>query len=343
MPKLLSTTDYYTVLTYKHELQMSNLQIAAKLGITRKTVAAILKRHSDTGSPEPLIKGRKRKTKFAKGLVNRQQIDALERMSRTGPFKTPRILKEALGLECSLTTIKRRLNDSNLNGHRAAVKQMLTENAVRRRLEFANLHRNFNWDNVVFSDEVKIETAASGLEWVRRPPDQRYQTEYIREVDRQGRVALLVWGAFSKKAFFDLVFLEGSLNSQGYINKILEPRILPYKRKFKNMILMQDNASCHKAYRVTDFFRDNEIDTIKWPSKSPDMNPIENLWRILKIEVGCLNQYTKYQIDEVKQKIKNAWNKIKRGRYAMVQKIYREGMNKRMEAVIAANGHHTKW
>ena len=162
MPRLLSTRDYYSVLTYKHELQMSNVQIANKMGITRKTVAKILKRHSDTGSPEPLIKGCKVKTKFAEGLATRQQINALARSCRTGPFKTPRILKEELGLECSLSTIKRRLKDCDLNGHRAAVKQMLSENSVRQRLEFANLHRNFNWDNVVFSDEVKIETAASG-------------------------------------------------------------------------------------------------------------------------------------------------------------------------------------
>ena len=106
---------------------------------------------------------------------------------------------------------------------------------------------------------------------------------------------------------------------------------------------MQDNASCHTAHIVRDFFRDYEIDTIKWPAKSPDMNPIENMWCILKIEVGCLNQYNKYQLDVVKQKIKHAWNKIRRGRYEMVRKIYKEGMKKRMEAVIAANGYHTKW
>ena len=93
MPKLLSTSDYYTVLTYKHELQMSNLQIAKKMGITRKTVAKILKRDSDTGSPEPLIKGRKRKTKFAKGLATDQEINALTEMSKAEPFKTPRILR----------------------------------------------------------------------------------------------------------------------------------------------------------------------------------------------------------------------------------------------------------
>ena len=343
MPKLLSTSDYYTVLTYKHELQMSNLQIAKKMGITRKTVAKILKRDSDTGSPEPLIKGRKRKTKFAKGLATDQEINALTEMSKAEPFKTPRILREELELECSLTTIKRRLKDSKLNGHRAAVKQMLTDRTRRRRVEFAEQHIDFNWDNVVFSDEVKIETAASGLDWVRRPPEKRYQRDYIREVNRQGRVSLLVWGAFSKQGFFDLVFVDGSLNSPGYIKQILEPRILPFKKLFKNMIFMQDNASCHTAHIVRDFFRKNEIDTIKWPSKSPDMNPIENMWRMLKIEVGCLNQYNKFQLDVVKQKVIDAWNKINTDRHELLRKIYDTSMKKRMEAVIEANGWYTKW
>jgi len=343
MPKLLTTSDYYKVLTYKYDLQMSNVEIAKKLGITRKTVAKILKRESDTGSPQPVIKGLKVQTKFAKGLATPQQINTLKELCIESPFKTPRILREDLKLECSLTTIKRRLKDLGLHGRRAAVKPMLSERSRLRRLEFATLHRDFNWDNVVFSDEVKIETAASGLDWVRRPTGQRYGKQYIREVNRSGRVALVVWGAFSKGGFFDLVFLNGSLNSQTYIRDILQPEILPYKQTFKNMIFVQDNASSHTAHIVRDFLKENEISTLKWPATSPDMNPIENIWRILKLEVGCLNKYKKSQLNEVKEKITLAWRKLETERLKMIEQFYKKGMAKRMEAVIAAEGHSTKW
>ena len=342
MPKLLTNEEYYKVVTYKNDFQWTNLQIAEKLGISKRTVSAILKRYNDTGLPMPQIKGNKIKTKIARSLKTPQQIDRLRTLSQAEPFSTPRILKEELRLTCSLSTIKRRLRECNLKGHRAAIKEYLSAVAKKRRLEFAIDHLDFSWSNVVFTDEVKIETAAAGLRWVRRPTGYRFNEKYIREVNRHGRVTMCVWGGFAIDGYLNLVFIHGRLNSHSYLENILKERILPYKEEHDNMILVADNCPTHNAHICRDFLATHRIDTIKWPPQSPDINPIENVWRILKDEVGCLNDLKYNDHEKLIIRIKQAWSRIKQTRMESLRKMYR-GMQRRLQAVIDAKGAQTKW
>ena len=54
------------------------------------------------------------------------------------------------------------------------------------------------------------------------------------------------------------------------------------KRTVETPIFMQDNASYHKAKTVLSFLEEKGIVVIKWPLSSPNMNPIENVWKIIE-------------------------------------------------------------
>ncbi len=55
--------------------------------------------------------------------------------------------------------------------------------------------------------------------------------------------------------------------------------------------IQQDNAPCHKAQSISDWFleHDNEFTLLKWPWRSPDLNPIEHLWDVVEREICIID------------------------------------------------------
>ena len=82
-----------------------------------------------------------------------------------------------------------------------------------------------------------------------------------------------------------------------------------------------------------------------WPPYSPDLNPIENLWKILKAEIDRAHPELKGMgnsqavMDFMIECAQEAWETLAP---ALLNKLA-EGMQKRVDAVKAANGWYTKY
>ncbi len=74
--------------------------------------------------------------------------------------------------------------------------------------------------------------------------------------------------------------LEGIMNDKRYI-KILEQHMLPSRRR----VFQQDNAKPHTAAITTAWLHNRRVWVLNWSACSPDLSPIENIWRIIKRKI----------------------------------------------------------
>ena len=48
------------------------------------------------------------------------------------------------------------------------------------------------------------------------------------------------------------------------------------------VILQFDNDPKHRSLKAFEFYKENNVKIIDWPSNSPDLNPTENIWAKIK-------------------------------------------------------------
>ncbi|CAF3936613.1 unnamed protein product [Rotaria sp. Silwood1] len=149
-------------------------------------------------------------------------------------------------------------------------------NAQQRRLRAAwcQYHLDWteqDWSQIIFSDESNFEL----VNRKNRLYVRRYRYDQKRFERSQPRIhkggGLGVWPCMTNYGLGDL----------------------------------QDNARHRVSRKTQEYMKKRHITTLQWPSNSPDLNLIENLWSIMDKQ---LLKYSLKNIDDLKAALNTTWN-----------------------------------
>lgn len=317
-------------------------RIAEALNIHFTTAMRICKRYEERGNVKHTRDGTTSKRANAEEVA--QLVRIVER-HRTMPATQLRHLWGVRGRfaeTVSTMTIIRTLRAAGLRSRRPRKMSKLSPAHAVARLNWCNERltwRMVRWASVLFTDECSMKLFRSdGRMRVWRRTREELLNECVMGQLQGGGGSVLMWAGIHLTGKTRLVFCD-RVNGENY-TALLRNVCIPYCRQHMpmNYILQDDNAPPHRAEIVKNYKTSAGVTSLPWPSRSADLNPIENIWSILKDRVNKRNP-SATTIQELKQHLEEEWENLQH-RYVAncISSIPR-----RLNAVVESQGWYTKY
>ena len=275
----------------------NRMELAAATGLTPRSVNRIMNR-IQSGIPMEHQKGAGRIPLATVNDRRRLVQIALKNPTKPASFIRRRSV-ELGGPVLSVRTVQRYLSDSDIK--KLVPKPALNLSAAHKmaRVDFCDQFLHHDFTKTFFTDESSFSfSRLSCPQWSAQKPRRIPTPKFPKTI--------MVWGGISLMGPTNISIVKGSIDSSKYVD-ILHDNLLPpaaayYEQEWE---LQHDNAPPHVSAWTREWLADNVPSVLPWPANSADLNPVENLWLIMKNAVEKEQAKT---FPEFQQKVVQFWD-----------------------------------
>jgi len=147
----------------------------------------------------------------------------------------------------------------------------------------------------------------------------------------------MIWGGISYEGKTELTIVRGRPNAARYCADIILPAVVPYIHNGNADVFQQDNACCHTALYTRNILAANNINTLEWPSRSPDPSPLEHMCDHLGRRLRERNDVN--NVNDLERALHEEWVHTP---LRVIRRLI-NSMRRRYFAVIHARGGHKRF
>ena len=119
----------------------------------------------------------------------------------------------------------------------------------------------------------------------------------------------MVWAGVSLHHKSNIVFIKVNLTAARYQHEVLDTEVIQLFRNNNGMQLLHDGAPAHLASATTAYLNANNVNAVDFPSKSPDLNIIENISDKLNCRVRRTEAILT-TLNQLRAKVLYKWNNL---------------------------------
>lgn len=232
-------------------------------------------------------------------LKEQDKIDILELLKNDSSIKLNDI-RSQLSTKVSPDTINRFIKSQGYKTYVALKKRNITRTQKKERVRFAMEHIKWieEWKNVIFTDESTINTEPSKV-FIRSTKEDRFNVQHYNKYSKTN-ISVNIYGLinFYESKIFNV---SKSFDRTEMFTLLYDKGVLDYMKYFipgPDIHFQQDNLKVHHTAEVLNLLTVKGFKLFEWPAYSPDMNPIERIWAILKKNVSSQLRIKQDQIKD---------------------------------------------